>query len=311
MNEIFVSIVVGAVQGITEFLPISSTAHNLLVSRLLGRGIDLEISNIIQFGTLIAIIQYYWSDLSTFGRRMYQIFTKPAELKNFFSNIKLWWSDNQIDDKSLSALPPNIATDSTIFQLIIATIPIVLIALTMRKTIEGLRTPVWIGFFLIVGAILLGLADWYSAKNKAKKVIILDKINVITIGIFQAFAIFPGMSRSGSCLAGSYFMGVQKSVAIRFAFLLSIPALGLAGTSDLFSFLKKSSSSLSFFPSNSASGFSIVSVFIGTFVSYYVGLICLKWLLAFLSKNSFKVFIFYRIILGVILILLAGFGSLG
>jgi undecaprenyl-diphosphatase len=310
MYEIFVSIVVGIVQGITEFLPISSTAHNFLVSKLLGRGVDLEVSNIIQFGTLIAIVQYYWSDLSQFGKRIWQVFSQPKEAKLFFKNIKQWWSDNEIDDKSLASLPKNLSTDSTIFQLLIATIPIGLVAVSMRKVIEGLRQPLWIGFFLVLGAVLLGIADWYYVQNKKKKVQLLDKLNVITIGLFQAFAVFPGMSRSGSCLAGSYFIGVKKEVAIRFAFLLSIPALGLAGLADGISFLKTSGSKLTFFPDSSVENFSIFSVLIGTFASYYVGLICLKWLLGFLSKNSFKVFIFYRLILGLILILLSGFAGL-
>jgi undecaprenyl-diphosphatase len=306
MFEIFVSIIVGLVQGITEFLPISSTAHNFLISRLLGKSIDLEISNIIQFGTLIAIIQFYWEDLSIFGKRLLQVITKKSEAKIFFANIKTWWKDDQIDDKNIETLPKNLSTDSTILQLFIASLPIVLVGLTMRGVATNLRSLVWIGFFMIIGAILLAVADWYQRTHKAKKVELLDKMNVITIGIFQAFAIFPGMSRSGSCLAGSYFIGVKKETAIRFAFLLSVPALGLSGISDLISYLSKNYKNLSLLPDSNPNTFSLISIIIGTFVSYTVGLICLKWLLNYLSKHSFNIFIFYRIVLGFLLIILSG-----
>ena len=306
MFELTVSVIIGLVQGITEFLPISSTAHNFLISKLLTKEIDLEISNIIQLGTLIAIIQFYWSDLSVFGKRLIEIISKPKEAKIFVNNIKTWWKDNDIDDKEIATLPTNLSTDSTIFQLIIATIPITIIGLTMRSVANNLRSLVWIGFFLIVGAILLAIADWYYKNNKTKKVVILDKMNVITIGIFQAFAIFPGMSRSGSTLAGSYFIGVQKDTAIRFAFLLSIPSIGLAGITDLFSFIKKSSKSLTLLPDNNPTTFSFLSVIVGTFVAYFVGLICLRWLLKYLAKHDFNLFIWYRLVLGFLLIILAG-----
>ena len=306
MFELTVSVIIGLVQGITEFLPISSTAHNFLISKLLTKEIDLEISNIIQLGTLIAIIQFYWSDLSVFGKRLIEIISKPKEAKIFVNNIKTWWKDDKIDDKEIATLPVNLSTDSTIFQLIIATIPITIIGLTMRSVANNLRSLVWIGFFLIVGAILLAIADWYYKNNKTKKVVILDKMNVITIGIFQAFAIFPGMSRSGSTLAGSYFIGVQKDTAIRFAFLLSIPSIGLAGITDLFSFIKKSSKSLTLLPDNNPTTFSFLSVIVGTFVAYFVGLICLRWLLKYLAKHDFNLFIWYRLVLGFLLIILAG-----
>ena len=310
MYEIFVAIITGTVQGITEFLPISSTAHNFLVSNLLGKSVDLEISNIIQFGTLIAIIQFYFSDLKAFGKRIWQVITDKSQLVDFFNNIRIWWADDTIDDKDITTLPKNMMVDSTIFQLVIATIPIVITALLMRKVVEvGLRTPAWIGFFMIVGAVLLAVADWYYSRSKTKKVKILDKLNVITIGIFQSFAIFPGMSRSGSCLAGSYFIGVDKTVAIRFAFLLSIPALGLSGVSDMFSYLKKNYQNISLLPdSNPNTSFSVLSIVIGTACAYFVGLICLRWLLNYLAKHSFNVFIFYRILIGFLLIALTGVG---
>jgi undecaprenyl-diphosphatase len=306
MFELLVSIIVGLVQGITEFLPISSTAHNFLVSKLLTKEIDLEISNIIQLGTLIAIIQYYWSDLSVFAKRIVEIIKKPSEFKIFVKNIKSWWKNDHNEDVNLDIEDKNALTDSTIFQLAIATIPIMIIGLTMRSVANNLRSLVWVGFFMIIGAILLSIADWYYNNSKVKKVKRLNKIGVMTIGIFQAFAIFPGMSRSGSCLAGSYFTGVEKQSAIRFAFLLSIPALGISGINDLFSFLKKSASRLTILPDNDATNFSVVSVLIGTFVAYVVGLICLKWLLNYLAKHDFNIFIWYRIIIGFLLIILSG-----
>jgi undecaprenyl-diphosphatase len=290
MNEYFVAIIVGITQGITEFLPISSTAHNLLISHFLGKSIDLKVSNTIQFGTLLAIVQYFWSDLRSYFKRIIQIIKNPVELRFFLANIKKWWLTSS-DSKSNRFVNSN-SIDVTIFQLVLATIPISIVGLLFRKNLEIFKTNFWIGVFLIVGASLLFVADRFYHNSNPTKTNKLTKSQTMIIGFFQAMAVFPGMSRSGSCLAGSYFLGIQKEAAIRFAFLLSVPALGLAGIVDAVSLFK-----------NPSSDMSLPAIILGTLFAYLVGHMSLKWLLGYLAKNNFNLFIVYRIILGLALIL--------
>jgi undecaprenyl-diphosphatase len=306
MYDILVSVIIGIVQGITEFLPISSTAHNLLVAKFLlgGKDIGLSVSNIFQFGTLVAIIKYFWQDLSVYFGRFFQIMTSPKQLQVFGQNVKKWWSNYESKEN-------HFATDVTLVQLIIATIPVAVVGLLMRGIVDSLRTDIWIGFFLIGGAILMAIADWHYKRTEAKKTLVLSKTQTLIIGLFQAFAVFPGMSRSGSTLSGSFFIGVEKSKAVNFAFLLSIPALGLAGLKDFFSILKDLKN-IPIMPNSNVletGQLSLIGIIIGTFVSYFVGMFCLKWLLRYLSHNTFKVFVIYRLILGIFLLMISGLGK--
>lgn len=324
--DIFVAIIIGGVEGFTEFLPISSTAHNSLASSFLlsGKDIGLDVSNIFQFGALIAIVQHFWHDIKSYIIRLKEIITSRECRQVFLSNIKNW-NNNQIKQSDvainvlenkehnlkLETTQKNIENDLMLVQLVLATIPAAIIGLLMRGVLDGLRTSVWIGFFLIIGSMLMGISDWYYSKTSHKDVAFLSKLQVFNIGLFQTLGIFPGISRSGATVAGTFFLGIERAKAVRFAFLLGIPILALAGIYDglkvIIKIANQSNYPILYNPNVLLDGkISALGILIGTMVSYFVAMASLKWLLKYLSNHRFTPFIVYRILLGLVLI----FGSL-
>jgi undecaprenyl-diphosphatase len=335
--DIFVAIIVGAVEGFTEFLPISSTAHNQLIGNLLlgSKSLGLEVSNIFSFGALIAIIQYFWSDLREYFLRIRSILTSQEARSEFVSNINKWRKGNAektfvTEDNSLlenqeyinkmNLTKKNFENDLMIIQLILATIPAAIIGLAMHGTIKELgKSNLWIGFFLIIGSMLMGIADWYYAKSKHREIDFLSKLQVFNIGLFQTLGIFPGISRSGATVSGTFFLGIERAKAVRFAFLLGIPILLLAGLKDGYSVISSVSKSTGYPIFNNPNvltegdinfgKISIVGIIAGAVVAYFVALASLKWLLKYLGTHRFTPFIVYRVLLGLALILasLAGY----
>jgi undecaprenyl-diphosphatase len=299
-NEILFSILLGIVQGITEFLPISSTAHLLIVSKYITRsGISLAASNVIQFGTLIAIIQYFIEDIKVLvGHIIYRL-KNLKDIKEFFTNFKNWFQEpNQIFDLKAK-------NDILISQLIIATLPIIATALIFRKTLEALRENLfYVAIFLTVGGILIVYAELMHIKKiNSKKSKMMSFRETLMVGLFQSVAVFPGISRSGSALAGGLFLGRNRAESVRFSFLLSLPALGLASTYDLIKVIGEfKNGSISLLPNangwtTSTLNISILSIGVAFIIAYIVGLITLKFLLKYLATNDSKVFVAYRIIL--------------
>jgi undecaprenyl-diphosphatase len=299
-NEFLLSIILGIVQGVTEFLPISSTAHLLLVSKYITKsGISLMASNLIQFGTFIAIIQYFFKDIRILVSHIIRRIKSKGGFKDMKHNIKNWYDDpNQIFD-------PQAKNDILLTQLLVATIPIIISALTLRKLVEGLRDNLYyIAIFLTIGGVLIVYAELMHLKKiSLKKSKSMSFKETLLVGLFQSLAVFPGISRSGSALAGGLFLGRNRAESVRFSFLLSLPALGLASFYDLFKvFGEFKNGNINFWPN--ATGWlgaelnlSIVSILIGFGVSYIVGLFTLKFLLKYLATNDSKVFVVYRIVL--------------
>jgi len=339
LNEIFLSVIIGIVQGITEFLPISSTAHLRLVSQLItGTDIGLSTSNFIQFGTLLAIIQFYRKDLTRYFIRIIELLKKPSLFSSFFANVKQWLNLGSLKKTSdgLQDNPQgkiqinnfdqkNIKTDVEIIQVLIATIPVIISALIFRHLIEEMRANImFIAAFLLLGALLIFVAEivhLFKEKNQDKNqeknvdsVSFLSVKETLIIGLFQALAIFPGVSRSGATLAGALFIGKERKESVRFSFLLSIPALGLAGLYDLIDIIKSFlKNEITLLPSvNSWSkthtNLSVLSLIIGFIFAYTVGYFCLKWLLKFLAKENTGVFIVYRILLASVIFALLATG---
>ncbi len=319
--DILVAVIIGAIEGFTEFLPISSTAHNSLAGNILlnGKDLGLDVSNIFQFGALVAIVRYFYSDIKGYLSRIKEITADSKARNQFFTNIKNW-NKNQADDtidinKSLESKDSshsqrqiNLENDLMIAQLIIATIPAALIGLSMRGVLDGLRTHIWIGFFLIVGSMLMGISDWYYYRSTHKNIKFLSKLQVLNIGLFQALSIFPGISRSGATVAGTFFLGIERVKAVRFAFLIGIPILALAGIYDGSKVILKIVNDMNYpilYNSNVLvdGKISVLGILLGAIVSYFVALASLKWLLKYLSINNFTPFIVYRILLGLFLIL--------
>ena len=299
-NEFLLSIILGIVQGITEFLPISSTAHLLIVSKYITKsGISLMASNLIQFGTFVAIIQYFFKDISVLSSHLLRRLKAKTGPKEFKSNIKNWFSDpNQLFD-------PQAKNDILLTQLLVATVPIMISALAFRSVVEGLRDNLYyIAIFLTLGGVLIVYSELMHLKKiSLKKSKSMSFRETLIIGIFQSLAVFPGISRSGSALAGGLFLGRNRAESVRFSFLLSLPALGLASLYDLYKVIGQfKNGQINIFPTQSGwdgnnLNLSIVSILIGFVVSYFVGLITLKFLLKYLSTNDSKVFVVYRILL--------------
>lgn len=267
------AILLGIIQGITEFLPISSTGHLTVSGKLLGLVNDdkqwTAFIAIIQLGTLISILIYFWRDIINISLDFLKenIFSRK-NYKEQSLNSRLGWL------------------------IIIGTIPVVVIGLGFKDIIEGALTKnlYVISGSLIVLAIILAVAE-KTAKFK-KDIKSIKVIDAIVIGIAQAVALIPGSSRSGTTITGGLFMGLNRETAARFSFLLSIPAIFASGVLQLYQ-------SIEYFD-----GSGWVNVIASTIFSAVSGYMAIDFLLKYLRKNTTFLFIYYRIGLGIIIITL-------
>jgi undecaprenyl-diphosphatase len=273
--NILEAIVLGIIQGITEFLPISSTGHLTVAGQLMGL-ISPENPEhwtafiaVIQLGTLISILIYFWKDV--------------------WNIIEDFLKDNLIGRKKYSLQSENSKMG---WLIIIGTIPVVIIGLSLKHIIEGEFTKnlYVIAGSLIVLAIILAIAEkTANFKKEMKDINIRDSI---VIGIAQCFALVPGSSRSGTTITGGLFMGLTRETAARFSFLLSIPAVFASGMLELFESLKY------------LHGEMTVNLIVSTIVSGICGYAAIDFLLKYLRKNTTFLFVYYRIAAGVIILIL-------
>ncbi|NUM61878.1 MAG: undecaprenyl-diphosphatase UppP [Ignavibacteriaceae bacterium] len=269
------AIILGIVQGLTEFLPISSTGHLTLAGKFMNLISEEHPEQwtafiaVIQLGTMLAVLVYFWKDLISI-------------IKDFINdNIikRISYSNQQVNSK-LGWL------------IIIGTIPVVIIGLTFKDVIEGALTKnlYIIAASLIVLALILALAEKTAKfKKNIENVTILDSI---IIGVAQALSLIPGSSRSGTTITAGLFVGLNREAAARFSFLLSIPAVLASGVLQLYEaveFLDKAMA---------------VNIIVATIVSGISGYLAIDFLLKFLKKNSTFLFIYYRIGLGIIIFIL-------
>ena len=313
LNEFILAFLIGVTQGATEFLPISSTAHVRLVSALItqGRDIGLSSSNIIQLGTLGAVLQYFWRDLSRFLGRLKEItFDSPAR-EQFIQTAQTWLRG----EKNFSGEAEKIGLDITLVQLGVGTVPIIVLALLFNNFAASSRSLEVIALYLLAGSVLMGFGEFAHRKTsqnseiQANQTIHLSIGEVLLVGLFQALAIFPGISRSGATIAGALMLGRPRPEAVRFSFLLSIPAILLAGTRDTLVYLQNFFFNPTLVPaaSNWTPTFITLSFFtllvaIGT--AYFSGFRCLQWLLKYLAKHPVNNFIYYRLALAFVILLL-------
>jgi len=325
LNEIILTVVLGIVQGITEFLPISSTAHLRIASSILtqGRDVGLMSSNILQFGTILAVIVYFWKDLHSYFARTVEVIKSQTSWHKFWGHAIFWWNYPPIEEISKNPeldqhlleieKDKDFATDIAISQIVVGTLPILVVGALLygfssensNRTLEGIAT------FLLIGSILMGLAEWAYTKSKSyEKTRIISKGEVILIGLFQSLAIFPGISRSGATISGALFLGRDRKDSVRFSFLLSIPAILIAGSLDFFKFIREIIATKSEFILPQARNWtdkevslSLLSVGIGVLFAFIFGLLFLKWLIKYLGNHTFKWFIVYRVVLAVSLII--------
>jgi undecaprenyl-diphosphatase len=272
LEDIFKAIVLGIIQGTTEFIPISSTAHLRIIPALLGwKDIGAAYTAVMQIGTLIATLIYFRKDIFSLTEGFIQAFKKKDFLTNYESRIFIL--------------------------IIIGTIPISVCGLLFKRFIEGEARGLYvISAALILLAIVLYIAEKVSSKKKD-----LSEITVkdgIVIGCAQALALIPGSSRSGVTITAGLFRGLKRDVAARYSFLLSIPAIALSGLYELYK------------ERHVLLDENLLSLSIATIVSGVVGYLSIAFLINYLKTRSNLIFIIYRIALGILILILLSKGIL-
>ena len=269
------AIVLGIVEGITEFLPISSTGHLTIAEKLLGMKIDdpsvVAFTAVIQIGAILAAVIYFWSDIW----RILQAWWRG-----------LWWkrARRKFDYKYGWAI-------------IIGSIPIAVVGLLFKHEVETVLRSLWfVAIGLIVWSVVMWLADNRAAKNKRNEVETNWK-DTLTIGMGQCLSLIPGVSRSGATISVGLFRGFDRVSVTKLSFFLGIPALMAAGLLEVVTKYEHISG-----------GVGWMSTIIATAVSFVVGYAAVSWLLKFIQNNNFRSFIIYRFALGLILVVLLGAG---
>jgi undecaprenyl-diphosphatase len=268
------AIVLGTVQGLTEFLPISSSAHLILVPWLFGwpdQGLTFDV--VLHAGTLVAILSFFWRDWAQMALMLFPGTTRLMPYR-------------ESDSRSL------------LLFVICATVPAAVAGFFAQKTVEtSLRSPFMLSLTLIGVALLLWLAEKKSRLKKSLNH--LSFADAMTIGCSQALALVPGTSRSGITIATGLFRGLKREAAARFSFLLSAPIIGGAGLKKL----------LDLRHSGMAEGDGM-PMLLGFLSSLLVGYLTIKFLMKYLQRNTLFIFVYYRLLLGIIvlgLIRFAGF----
>jgi undecaprenyl-diphosphatase len=287
------AIILGIVQGLTEFIPISSSAHLVFASRWLNLyGGNPEqttaVIAVIQLGTLLAVLVYFASDIISishaFIRDHWALLTRRRGMR--FPGTR-------------GVRPMWLSTESWLgWLIIIGSVPIGTVGLLLKEQIEGPATKnLWmIAAMLIAIAVLLWIAE--KVGSQRKDINDLGISDALIVGFAQVLSLMPGSSRSGSTIMAGLFAGEKRETAARFSFLLSIPAILSSGLLQL-------KESFNVLPSDS-----FTPLIVGTIVSGIVGYASIWFLLRFLKKNSTLVFIIYRIILGAAILGLLYYGLL-
>ncbi|RZU61415.1 undecaprenyl-diphosphatase [Zhihengliuella halotolerans] len=268
------AIILGLVQGLTEFLPISSSAHVRIVGEFLPNAQDpgAAFTAITQLGTEAAVILYFWNDIV---------------------RIIGTWS------KSLIGKAPRNDPDARMgWLIIIGSLPIAILGLLLEDYIDTTFRSLWItATMLIVFGIILAFADTYGRQQRELKD--LTYKHGIIYGLFQALALVPGVSRSGGTITGGLILGYTREAATRYAFLLAIPAVVASG-------LYKLAKSLGDPSLNGPYG--MAETLVATGIAFVVGYAVVAWLLRYISTHNYRLFVWYRIALGIAIFLLLGFG---
>lgn len=263
--EIIKVIILGIVEGLTEFLPVSSTGHLILVSRFLSlEGQFNDVFNIvIQSGAIVAVIVYFWKKIVP----PIPVKSNQASVEKFKAYINLW------------------------LKVVVAVIPAgVLGVLFDDKIEEVLFKPVPVAIALIVGAIMLLVIERKPRDIKVSEESQITYKNAFLVGVFQCMALIPGMSRSASTIIGGLLLGFKRSVAAEFSFFLAIPVILGA------SLVKLLKVGFAF------TAYEYLLLAIGTVVSFVVAYAVIAVFMNFIKKHDFKVFAYYRIVLGVVVL---------
>ncbi|MGI9066744.1 MAG: undecaprenyl-diphosphatase UppP [Pyrinomonadaceae bacterium] len=271
--------ILGIVQGLTEFIPISSTAHLIFAARLVGlySGVEATLKAeqttatiaVIQLGTLLAVLIYFARDIIKITRAFVA------------DHLALLTGKNRVDGSVRLSQGAWLG-----WLVIIGSIPVAVVGLLFKKQIEGTFTKnLWIiATMMIVVAVLLALAEWVGKKERSMEQLGLG--DALAVGCAQVLALIPGSSRSGSTIMGGLFAGLTRETAARFSFLLSIPAIAASGLLELKEAIHK-------LPDGT-----YLPLIVATVVSGVIGYASIWFLLRFLRTHSTGVFIVYRLIVG-------------
>jgi undecaprenyl-diphosphatase len=259
-GDLLRSAALGTLQGLTEFLPISSSAHLAIVPQLVGWGDPgAAYTAVIQIGTEVAVLLYFWRDIWTIGSGWIRgVFSSAARSA---PEWRMGWF------------------------IIVGSTPIVLLGVALKDVIERDFRNLWIiGTTLVVLGVVLGIADRVGRRTKA-----IDELNwthAVLLGLAQALALIPGVSRSGATISMGLFLGYQRAAATRYAFLLAIPAVVGAGLFELKEI------------PGGENAYGVGPTIVGAVVAFVVGLAVIHWLLRYVSTHSFMPFVVYRIAFG-------------
>ena len=268
------AIILGLVQGLTEFLPISSSAHLRIVGQLLPEKADpgAAFTAITQLGTETAVLLYFWRDIVRIISAWFGSLTGRVKRSN--PDARMGWL------------------------IIIGSIPIGILGLVIEDYIDSTFRSLWIvGTMLIVFAVFLGLADRFGKEQRKIKDLTLG--HGLVYGCAQALALIPGVSRSGGTIMAGLFMGYTREAAARYSFLLALPAVFTSGLYKAFKV----------FTGHEAGGYyGIPSTLLATVIAFGVGYLMIAWFLKYVSSNSYGLFVWYRILLAALIFLGLGFG---
>ena len=288
MNLLY-AILLGIIQGLTEFLPISSTAHLTLAGKLLG---SIDVSHpeswtafiaVMQLGTLAAVVVYFWKDFLS----MTLAVIRGISSGTLRQPLRQWPQEARLA-----------------LAITVGTLPVALIGYALHKIIEGALTksiPVIVGSLIVLAVFL-----WFAEKLASHKRSINDLtlVDAIVIGIAQVLALVPGSSRSGTTISAGLFLGLARDAAARFSFLLSVPAVFASGLYEMYKIHQLMKTGTDVFT------LGIGNLVVATIVSGVAGYAAIAWLLRYLMKNTTLVFVWYRFALGFVLVLLLLTGSI-
>ncbi|MFZ2039010.1 MAG: undecaprenyl-diphosphatase UppP [Minisyncoccia bacterium] len=261
MDYLF-STILGLVQGLTEFIPVSSTGHLIIVRSLLGLPLadSLSFDAVIQLASAFSVIFFFWRDIWRL-------------IKSFLAWV--FQKGCSTEDKIL------------IMAIIVGTIPAIILGLLLEEYMDTVARNI----FVVATGLILGSFLFYFAEKTAKQNQTLTVRKGLLAGFFQCLALFPGMSRSGSTISGGLFLGLSREAAVKFSFLLSLPIILGSGLKKLLDIFQSGDLS-------SVEG----PLLLGSIVAFVSGFFAIKFLISFLKNHTLMTFAYYRVALAILLI---------
>jgi undecaprenyl-diphosphatase len=267
------AVILGIVEGLTEFLPVSSTGHLTITEKILGLQVDdkgvTAYTAVIQMGAILAVLLYFRTDIARIAVAWLRGLVKP-EFRGTFDHRFGWY-------------------------IIAGSVPIGVVGFAGKDVVSGpLRSLWWVGASLVAWSAVMWLAERNPAQARQERELTMK--DALVVGVVQCLALIPGVSRSGATISAGLFQGLDRVTATRLSFFLSIPALTAAGLYEL--------------KDVSGSGIGAGQTLVGTGVSFVVAYAAIAWLLRFVAHHSIAWFVPYRVVLGAGLLGLLAFGAI-